>query len=122
MKTLEKSILYFIKEKNNENNYISLLGTGNTLNSVWKIISPRNNQYKIEDLPFCPIFKLWLQQYLDETEITNDAICDAILMLKDSLYMEASDYDSFSFKLTEKGIYFVFNSELTRKDNKKIGY
>jgi hypothetical protein len=49
-------------------------------------------------------------------------ICDAILMLTDSLYMEVSNYDLFSFKLTEKGYSFVLNSELTREGDKKIGY
>lgn len=122
MKTLEKAILYYIREKNDENNYVSLLGTELKDNKSWRIILSKNENCKVDELPFCPIFKLWLLQYLDKTEITNDAICDAVLKLKDSLYMEVSDYDSFSYKLTEKGISFVFNTELTRDNNKKIGF
>lgn len=122
MKILEKAVLYYVRSKNDKNEYVALLGTELKSDSSWRIILPKNSTYKVEELPFCPIFKLWLAQYVNESKITNDAICDAILMLRDSLYMEVSNYDLFSFKLTEKGYSFVLNSELTREGDKKIGY
>jgi hypothetical protein len=123
MKKLEKVILYYIKSDDIEKvtPYVSLLGSDLKDNISWRIILPKNDTYNVDQLPFCPIFKEWLLQYFDGIKIANNDICNAILMLKDSLYIETSNYDIFSFKLTDKGEHFVTDSELIRDIN-KIGF
>lgn len=121
MNKLEKAILYFIKLDSNK--YVPLLGTDlNEENFSWKIILPIIGNYEINKLPFSPLLKLYLEQYINKSKITNETILNAILMLRDSLYIEVSDYDLFSFKLTEKGNYYVISSELSRDSNNGIGY
>lgn len=121
MNKLETAILFFIKSDDDE--YVSLLGTDlNEENNSWRIILPKTGEYEINKIPYSPILKMYLEQFVDKSKITNNTISDAILFLRDSLYVKVSDYDLFSFKLTEKGNYYVMNSELSRDTINKIGY
>lgn len=124
MSQLELSILYYIIKNNNENenDFISTLGTELKDNNSYRIIFNKNN-YNIIDLQVCPILKLWLEQYNDKLNITIEKIHDSLYSLLDSDYIERSNYDNFSFRLTNKGLLHYNNSELKRNiKQKKIGF
>ncbi len=120
MNTLQKTILYYIAIDNEDNDFVSLLGTElDENNKSWKLIGSSG---KIDDLQFSPILKSYLYQYIDNSMINNESLYDSMIFLCDSGYVITSDYDRFSLKLTKKGILYFNNSELCRDLKNKIGF
>lgn len=120
MKDLDLIILYYIYKNKNDDGYCWFMGTENN----WRTIFTEKT-YKSEDLPFVPSFKLYLKQFFEDIEISNERIHDSLLFLKDSAYIDNWEFDRFSFKLTDKGQWYIYNNDIPHRDNikkRKLGF